>query len=87
MQGRIFSYMDTQLNRHNGPNFEQLPINRPRVPVHSNSRDGAGESDSFVYLSMRGILTLSRPNVYSTQRSRLYSKYNQRGISSTSHPN
>ncbi|KAH7081578.1 catalase-like domain-containing protein [Paraphoma chrysanthemicola] len=43
MQGRIFSYLDTQLNRHNGPNFEQLPINRPRVPVHTNSRDGAGQ--------------------------------------------
>jgi catalase len=43
MQGRIFSYLDTQLNRHNGPNFEQLPINRPRVPVHSNNRDGAGQ--------------------------------------------
>lgn len=43
MQGRIFSYLDTQLNRHNGPNFEQLPINRPRVPVHTNSRDGAAQ--------------------------------------------
>lgn len=43
MQGRIFSYLDTQLNRHNGPNFEQLPINQPRVPVHSNQRDGAGQ--------------------------------------------
>lgn len=43
MQGRIFSYMDTQLNRHGGPNFEQLPINRPRVPIHSNVRDGAGQ--------------------------------------------
>lgn len=43
MQGRIFSYLDTQLNRHNGPNFEQLPINQPRVPVHTNTRDGAGQ--------------------------------------------
>jgi catalase len=43
LQGRIFSYLDTQLNRHNGPNFEQLPINQPRVPVHTNSRDGAGQ--------------------------------------------
>jgi catalase len=43
LQGRIFSYLDTQLNRHNGPNFEQLPINRPRVPVHTNTRDGAGQ--------------------------------------------
>jgi catalase len=43
LQGRIFSYLDTQLNRHGGPNFEQLPINRPRVPVHNNQRDGAGQ--------------------------------------------
>jgi catalase len=43
LQGRIFSYLDTQLNRHNGPNFEQLPINQPRVPVHTNTRDGAGQ--------------------------------------------
>ncbi|EAW12239.1 catalase catB [Aspergillus clavatus NRRL 1] len=43
LQGRIFSYLDTQLNRHGGPNFEQLPINQPRVPVHNNNRDGAGQ--------------------------------------------
>ncbi|QSZ29020.1 hypothetical protein DSL72_003530 [Monilinia vaccinii-corymbosi] len=43
LQGRIFSYLDTQLNRHGGPNFEQLPINRPHVPVHNNNRDGAGQ--------------------------------------------
>ncbi|RLM00427.1 hypothetical protein CFD26_100313 [Aspergillus turcosus] len=43
LQGRIYSYLDTQLNRHGGPNFEQLPINRPRVPVHNNNRDGAGQ--------------------------------------------
>lgn len=40
MQGRIFSYLDTQLSRHGGPNFEQIPINRPVVPVHNNNRDG-----------------------------------------------
>ncbi|KAJ5219706.1 hypothetical protein N7468_008910 [Penicillium chermesinum] len=44
LQGRLFSYLDTQLNRHNGPNFEQLPINRPRVPIHNNNRDGAGQN-------------------------------------------
>ena len=43
LQGRLFSYLDTQLSRHNGPNFEQLPINRPVVPVHNNNRDGAGQ--------------------------------------------
>ncbi|RFU25113.1 hypothetical protein B7463_g11227, partial [Scytalidium lignicola] len=44
LQGRIFSYLDTQLNRHGGPNFEQLPINRPRIPIHNNNRDGAGQN-------------------------------------------
>jgi catalase len=43
LQGRIFSYLDTQLNRHGGPNFEQLPINRPHIPIHNNNRDGAGK--------------------------------------------
>ncbi|KAF2653037.1 catalase-domain-containing protein [Lophiostoma macrostomum CBS 122681] len=43
LQGRLFSYLDTQINRHGGPNFEQLPINQPRVPVHNNNRDGAAQ--------------------------------------------
>ncbi|KAL3458426.1 catalase B [Aspergillus heterothallicus] len=43
LQGRLFSYLDTQLNRNGGPNFEQLPINQPRVPVHNNNRDGASQ--------------------------------------------
>lgn len=43
LQGRLFSYLDTQLNRNGGPNFEQLPINMPRVPFHNNNRDGAGQ--------------------------------------------
>ncbi|ORY95751.1 catalase-like domain-containing protein [Syncephalastrum racemosum] len=40
LQGRLFSYLDTQLNRMNGANFMQIPINRPIVPVHNNQRDG-----------------------------------------------
>jgi catalase len=32
--------MDAQLNRYGGPNFEQAPLNRPRVPIHNNNRDG-----------------------------------------------
>lgn len=43
LQGRIFSYLDTQLNRHGNANFEQLPINRPRTRVNNNNRDGAGQ--------------------------------------------
>jgi catalase len=40
LMGRIFSYHDTHLHRI-GPNYEQLPINAPKCPVHSYSRDGA----------------------------------------------
>ncbi|PKS11958.1 hypothetical protein jhhlp_001254 [Lomentospora prolificans] len=43
LQGRLFSYLDTQINRQGGPNFEQVPINRPIVPVHNNNRDGAAQ--------------------------------------------
>ncbi len=40
LQGRLFSYTDTQLIRLGGPNFHEIPINRPIVPVHNNQRDG-----------------------------------------------
>lgn len=40
LQGRLFSYTDTQLIRLGGPNFHEIPINRPLVPVHNNQRDG-----------------------------------------------
>ena len=40
LQGRLFSYTDTQLIRLGGPNFAQIPINRPIVDVHNNQRDG-----------------------------------------------
>ncbi len=42
LQGRLFSYTDTQLIRLGGPNFHEIPINRPVVPVHNNQRDGFG---------------------------------------------
>lgn len=40
LQGRLFSYLDTQLLRLGGPNFAEIPINRPINPVHNNQRDG-----------------------------------------------
>ncbi len=40
LQGRLFSYTDTQLIRLGGPNFAEIPINRPTCPVHNNQRDG-----------------------------------------------
>jgi catalase len=40
LQGRLFSYVDTQLTRLAGPNFAQIPINRPHAPVNDMLRDG-----------------------------------------------
>ncbi len=40
LQGRLFSYTDTQLSRLGSPNFHEIPINRPLVPVMNNQRDG-----------------------------------------------
>jgi catalase len=40
LQGRLFSYLDTQLLRLGGPNFHEIPINRPVAPLHNNQRDG-----------------------------------------------
>lgn len=40
LQGRLFSYLDTQISRLGGPNFQQLPINRPLPKVNNNQRDG-----------------------------------------------
>jgi catalase len=40
LQGRIFSYADTQRHRL-GVNYLQIPINQPKVPINNNQRDGA----------------------------------------------
>ena len=40
LQGRLFSYPDTHRYRI-GPNYLQLPVNRPKSPVHSYNKDGA----------------------------------------------
>ncbi|WP_442996189.1 MULTISPECIES: catalase HPII [unclassified Serratia (in: enterobacteria)] len=40
LQGRLFSYTDTQISRLGGPNFHEIPINRPTCPYHNLQRDG-----------------------------------------------
>lgn len=40
LQGRLFSYSDTQIYRLGGPNFKHIPINRPINETHNNQRDG-----------------------------------------------
>jgi catalase len=40
LQGRLFSYLDTQLIRLGGPNFHEIPINAPKCPMRNFQRDG-----------------------------------------------
>ncbi|MDB5762534.1 MAG: catalase [Herminiimonas sp.] len=40
LQGRLFSYLDTQLLRLGSPNFNQIPINAPKCPFANHQRDG-----------------------------------------------
>jgi catalase len=40
LQGRIHSYVDTQITRLGGMNFHELPINAPLAAVHNHQRDG-----------------------------------------------
>jgi catalase len=56
MQARLFSYLDTQLTRLGGPNFSQLPINRPHAPVNDMLRDGMHQT------AVHTGLTAYKPN-------------------------
>jgi catalase len=47
LQGRLFSYLDTQLSRLGGPNFHQLPINAPKCPFANLQRDGIHQMQVF----------------------------------------
>jgi len=40
LQGRLFSYLDTQLSRLGSPNFQEIPINAPKGPWQNLQRDG-----------------------------------------------
>ena len=44
MQGRMFSYQDTQITRLGGPNWAQLPINRAHTSINDGARDGMHQS-------------------------------------------
>lgn len=47
LQGRLFSYLDTQISRLGGPNFSQIPINRPHAPVNDMLRDGMHQEADY----------------------------------------
>ena len=51
LQGRLFSYTDTQLLRLGGPNFNEIPINRPVCPFHNNNRDSFHRQTCLLYTS------------------------------------
>ena len=40
LQGRNFSYLDTQLKRLGSANFTSIPINAPKCPIHNFQQDG-----------------------------------------------
>jgi catalase len=46
LQGRLFSYLDTQLSRLGGPNFHEIPINRPKCPYRNLQRDGISRMEN-----------------------------------------
>ncbi|GAA3286729.1 catalase [Dactylosporangium vinaceum] len=56
LQGRLFSYVDTQITRLAGPNFNQIPVNRPHAPVNDMLRDG------FHQQAVHGGVAPYRPN-------------------------
>lgn len=56
LQARLFSYLDTQLLRLGGPNFGQIPINRPHAPVNDMLRDGMHQT------AIHGGVAPYRPN-------------------------
>jgi catalase len=56
LQVRLFSYIDTQLSRLGGPNFNQLPVNRPHAPVNDMLRDGMHQT------AVHGGVAPYRPN-------------------------
>lgn len=45
LQGRLFSYLDTQLSRLGGANFHEIPVNLPRCPMRNFQRDGMRRMD------------------------------------------
>jgi len=45
LQGRLFSYLDTQLSRLGSVNFHQIPINAPKCPFGNQQRDGHMQMD------------------------------------------
>lgn len=61
LQGRNFSYLDTQLKRLGSPNFTQLPINAPRCPFAHFQQDG-----HMAFMNPKGRVNYE-PNSWTTE--------------------
>jgi catalase len=47
LQGRLFSYLDTQKSRLGTANFHQIPVNAPKCPFQNFQRDGMMQTRIF----------------------------------------
>ncbi|MEW6762059.1 MAG: catalase [Pseudomonadota bacterium] len=85
LQGRLFSYNDTQIHRV-GTNYQALPINRPLVPVRNHQQDGAasisGRSGSVNYEPSRLAPLPASPHARASALS-LRGTTQQQGIAKT----
>jgi catalase len=77
LQGRLFSYLDTQLSRLGGPNFHQIPVNAPKCPFHNLQRDGIHQ------MSVQAGRVAYEPNSLSTDAPR---ESTERGFTTSSRP-
>jgi catalase len=77
LQGRLFSYLDTQLSRLGGPNFHQIPVNAPKCPFHNLQRDGIHQ------MSLQAGRVAYEPNSLSTDAPR---ESMERGFTTSSRP-
>jgi catalase len=85
LQGRLFSYADTQMYRL-GANYNQLPVNRPLVPVNNNNQDGfmnAGDRKGEVNYEPSGIAEIAQQDRYKYVQTPLKGTTQQRAIHKT----
>jgi catalase len=78
LQGRNFSYLDTQLIRLGGPNFAQLPVNRPLAPAATNQRDGYGQQRIHAGQASYAPNSLGGTQVAEPGGDQVYRHYQQR---------
>lgn len=100
LQGRLYSYLDTQLNRNGGPNFEQIPINQVWEAVSlytSLSNNEISLESLYIPISAMALVgnprfyffhvnytKFSRPNVYPIEQRGLLSQHPEQWLSTTS---